>query len=274
LSSNSNQPGEGSRRRIVIPLHRDQPDPGLRRATGVKAAQKGGGKNSVSVSPRRSRLGKILAVCGIIIVVIVVLMAGGVFFWWQHYKTTPEYSLAVLVDAAQRNDMATVDTIIDSDKVIENFAGQVTDKAASRYGVALGGGLRKQIESMSPQLLQTIRDNARAALTTRVKEISQQADNKPFILIALGLPYLMNVAVSGDTAKATATVHDQQVELDMSRAANGWKVVAFRDDALVQRAIDQVIKDLPVIGLGKETRTPDARKRNRGLPPIRDLRIP
>jgi hypothetical protein len=219
-------------------------------------------------------LGKILAVCGIIIVATIVFMAGGVFLWWQHYKTTPAYALALLVDAAQRNEMATVDTIIDTDKVVDNFAGQVTDKAASRYGVALEGGARKQIESLAPQLLPTIRDNARAALTTRVKEISQQADHKPFILIAVGLPYLVNVAVSGDTAKATATIHDQQVELDLSRAENGWKVVAFRDDALVQRAVDQVIKDLPVIGLGSGTRTSDARKRSKGLPPLREPKLP
>lgn len=274
MSANSNQPNEGTRRRIVIPLHRDQPDPGAKRTTSVKAAQKRGGQISGTASPRRSSLGKVLVVFGIIIVMIVVATAGGVFLWWQHYKTTPAYSLAVLVDAAQRDDMATVDTIIDTDKIVDNFAGQVTDKAASRYGVALAGGARKQIESLTPQLLPIIRENARATLTMRVKEISQRADHKPFILIAVALPYLVNVAESGDTAKAIATIHDQQVELDMSRVANGWKVVAFRDDALVQQAIDRVIKDLPVIGLGKETRTPDARKQSKGLPPIREPKLP
>lgn len=270
MSANSNQPNEGSRRRIVVPL---QPNQGAGRKASVKVAQKRAGKSSAPATPGRSRLGKVLAVCGIIVVAFVVFMAGAAFLWWQHYKTTPAYSLALLVDAAQRNDMATVDTIIDSDKIVDNFAGQVTDKAASRYGVALEGGARQKIESMAPQLLPIIRDNARATLTMRIKQISQQADQKPFVLIALGLPYLVNVAVSGDTAKATATIHDQQVELDMARAENSWKVVAFRDEALVQQAIDQVIKELPVIGLGKEGRTLDARKRGKVLLPLREPKL-
>ena len=47
----------------------------------------------------------------------------GAFLWWQHYQTTPAYSLAVLVDAAQRNDMTGVDKIVDTDKIVDNFAG-------------------------------------------------------------------------------------------------------------------------------------------------------
>jgi hypothetical protein len=268
LSADSNQPNEGSRRRIVIPLGQKQA------GAPAKASVKANGQKRASNSPRRSRVGKILAVLGITVVAIVLLAAGGIFFWWQHYKTTPAYSLALLVDAAQRDDMATVDTIIDTDKIVDNFAGEVTDKAASRYGMALGPGARQQIEILAPKLLPAIRQNARAALVTRVKEISQQADRKPFIIVALGLPYLVNVEVNGDTAKATAVVQGQQVELDLSRAVDGWKVVAFRDEQLVQRAIDQVIKDLPVIGLGSDNRTTGAPKHSKGMPPLREPKLP
>jgi hypothetical protein len=222
--------------------------------------------------PPRSRAGKVLAVLGITVLVILLLAVGGVFFWWQHYKTTPAYSLALLVDAAQRDDMTTVDTIIDTDKVVDNFAGEVTNKAAGRYGLALGPGMRKQIEALTPTLLPTIRENARAALTARVKDISQQANQKPFVLVALGIPYLVNVAVSGDTAKATALIRDQQVELDMARAGTGWKVVAFRDDALVQKAVDQLIKNLPVIG--NEKKAIDTGKHGKGLMPLREPNVP
>jgi hypothetical protein len=202
----------------------------------------------------------------------VLFVAGGIFLWWQHYQTTPAYSLAVLVDAAQRNDMATVDTILDTDQIVDNFAGQVTDKAASRYGGALAGLARKQIESLAPQLMPTIRENFRDALVIRVKEISAKGGHKPFIVLAIALPYFMNVAVSGDTAKASALVQDQQVELDLRRAGDSWKVMAVRDDALVQRIIDQVVKELPVIGQGDQF---DIRKRIRKLPPIpRPFQIP
>jgi hypothetical protein len=269
LSANSNQPPDGSRRRIVIPLGPKQ------EGAPAKARIKSPGQKRAANSPHRSRAGKVLAVLGITVVTVVLLAAGGIFFWWQHYKTTPAYSLALLVDAAQRDDMATVDTIIDTDKIVDNFAGEVIDKATGRYGAALGPGARQQIEALAPKLSPAIRQNARATLTTRVKEISRQADHKPFILVALGISYLMNVEVNGDTAKATAVVQGQQVELDLSRAGDGWKVVAFRDEQLVQRAIDQVIKDLPAIGSGSGTRTTDAPKQhNNGLPPLREPKLP
>ncbi|MCU1267399.1 MAG: hypothetical protein JWM21_3717 [Acidobacteria bacterium] len=267
MSADPNQPNEGARRRIVIPLGQQQ--------GGSPARARGKGDNPKAVpGPRRSRLSKILAVLGIAVVAVVLLTAAGIFFWWQHYKTTPSYSLALLVDAAQRNDMATVDTIIDTDKVVANFAGQLTDKAAGRYGVALGDGMRKQIESLTPKLLPSIKEVTRTAMVARVKELSQQANQKPFILVALGMPYLVNVATSGDTAKAVAVVRDQRVELDLARAGEGWKVVAFRDDALVQQAVDQVIKSLPVIGADNATKKSGAH-RNRGvLPSIPELRLP
>ena len=155
------------------------------------------------------------------------------FFWWRHYQTTPAYSLAVLVDAAQRNDMATVDTIADMDKIVDNFAAQVTDKAAGRYGVALSGDMRKQIEALAPKLLPAIRQNVRDAVAARVKEITANSGHQPFIVLAVGLPYFVNVHCRRRRyAKATAVVQDQQVELELARAANGWKVVALRDDAL------------------------------------------
>lgn len=269
MSANSNQPQEGSRRRIVIPLGQKQA------GAPPRARVKGNDQNRASDSPRRSRTGRILAVLGIAVAVVVLLAAGGIFFWWQHYKTTPAYSLALLVDAAQRDDMATVDTIIDTDKVVDNFAGEVTDRAASRYGVALGPAARKQIESLAPKLLPVIRQTARAVVASRVKEISQQAEHKPFIMVALGMQYLLNVEVNGETAKATAVVQGKEIEVGLARAGDGWKVVAFRDEALVQRAIDQIVKDLPVIGLGIETRTSGAPKQHgRGLPPLQEPKLP
>ena len=48
--------------------------------------------------------GRVLAIIGIIIVVVLLGTAAGVYFWWQHYKAQPAYMLALLVDAAQRDD--------------------------------------------------------------------------------------------------------------------------------------------------------------------------
>jgi hypothetical protein len=245
--SSANQPPNGQRRRIVIPLGREAAG-----ASGAAARGKGGRNNPPFAAPPRSRAGKVLVILALILVVFVLLVAGGVFLWWQHYTTTPAYSLAVLIDAAQRNDMATVDSIVDTNQVVDNLALQVTDKAAGRYGGALSGVVRKQIESLAPKFSAAIKQNVRDTLAARVKEISASGNRKPFVVLAVGLPFVVHFEINGDAAKATTLVHDEQVELNLQRAGNGWKVVAFRDDALVQRIIDQVIKELPVIGQGNE----------------------
>jgi hypothetical protein len=223
-------------------------------------------------APRKSRAGKILAILGIGALVLFLCVAAGAFFWWRHYKTTPAYSLALLVDAAQRNDMATVDKIVDTDKIVDNFAAKVTEKTAGRYGAALSNSMRKQIESRVPSLLPAIRQSVRDGIAARVKEISENAKQKPFIIVAMALPYFVNIAENGDTAKATVTIHDSRVEGEMQRDGLAWKLVAVQDDALVQRIVDQVIKDLPAIGQGDEQ---VIRKSLKNLPRnLPEIRIP
>jgi uncharacterized membrane protein len=80
---------------------------------------------------KRGRWSRIFGVAEIIIVGFLIIAAAGAFFWWRHYKTTPAYSLALLVDAVERNDTAFADQLIETDKVLANLASQVTEKAAS-----------------------------------------------------------------------------------------------------------------------------------------------
>jgi hypothetical protein len=78
----------------------------------------------------------------------------------------------------------------------------------------------------------------------------------------------MKVTTAGDTAKATAALSDRTIEMTMRRDSERWKVIEFKDDAVVQRVVDSVMKELPAIGtidpnsplLKKSARN---RKRNR-----------
>ena len=242
------------RRRLVIALDR-----------GKQASYRPG-----PGAPRKRRARKVLAILGIGALVVFLCVAAGAFFWWQHYKTTPAYSLALLVDAAQRNDMATVDKIVDTDKIVDNFAAKVTEKTAGRYGVALSNSMRKQIESRVPSLLSAIRQSVRDGIAARVKEISENAQQKPFIIVAVALPFFVNITENGDTAKATMIIHDSRVEGEMQRDDQAWKLVAVQDDALVQRIVDQVIKDLPAIGEGDQgVIRKNLKNLRRNLPEIR-----
>jgi hypothetical protein len=215
-----------------------------------------------SSAQRKGRLGKVLAILTVLVIFLVLTLAVGAFLWWQHYQTTPTYSLALLVDAAQRNDMPGVDKIVDSDKIVDNFAQQVMDKAAGRYGGALSGEVSKAIHARVPVLLPNIKQQVRDAVAARVKEISSRADQKPFLVVALAMPYFVKVTTTGDKANSIINIHDKQLRMDLERSSDVWKVVSVQDDALLERMVDEVIKDLPAIGRGidSETRKSPARK--------------
>lgn len=203
-----------------------------------------------------SRGARILLVVLLVIAALLIGLAIGFFFWWRSYKTGPAYSLALLVDAAQRNDAPGIDEIVDTNKVIENFAPQVTEQAMGRLGTALTPALRRQVETLVPKLMPRVQQSVREEVVRQVKEIGARAEGKPFFLIALSIPYILDITEEGDAAKAVATHNGRTIELTLQRSGERWKIVNVRDDALAKRVVDSIAKDLPAIGssLEKEAR--------------------
>jgi len=200
------------------------------------------------VRRRGRRWPKIVAALGIIVVVVAVLAAAGGFLWWRHYQTTPAYSLALLVDAVQRNDVTVVNEIVDIDKIVDGLAAEVTEKSVSRYGGTLGARQRSRVEALVPGLLPGVKQSVRDSLVKQLQEISKESEPKPFIVLAIGLPYLVKITTDGDTAKAVAPVRDREIELTLQRNGERWKVEALKDDAVVPRIVDDIMKDFPAIG--------------------------
>jgi hypothetical protein len=217
---------------------------------------------------RGSRGAKILALLGVGFVVIVLAVLAGAFLWWQNYKTRPAYSLALLVDAVQNNDQETFNRIVDTDKVVESFVPQVTEKAIGRYASALTAPLRKQIEALVPKLVPGVKEQVRAEVTKKIKELSERAEGKPFILVALGMPYMVDIREEGDTARVLANLNNRPVELTMTRNGDLWKIVGVKDDAMASQIVDRIAKSLPAL-------TPDVEKEVRkNLPKDVEKNIP
>jgi uncharacterized membrane protein len=207
--------------------------------------------------PKRGTSGaRILLIIALVLGLIVAALLAGGYFWWQSYKTTPAYTLALLVDAAQRNDQAAFDQVVDTDKIVENFVPQVTDKAIGRYASALTAPLRKQVEQLVPKLLPAVKQQVREEVTRQAKEMSERAGNWPFPIVAIGIPYAVGIKEEGDKAIVDVKLKDRPVQLTMQRNGEQWKVVAVRDDALASKIVDDIAKNLPAIGsqLEKEIR--------------------
>jgi len=230
-------------------------------------------RQAASPVPPRGGRGRGAKILGIIAVALVLLIIGVLvcgYFWWQSYKSKPAYSLALLVDAVQRNDTAAFDQIVDTDKIVDNFVPQVTDKALGRYSSALTGPLRSQIESLVPTLMPGIKQKVHEEVVAQVKELSARAEGKPFILVAIGMPYIVDIKEDKDTAKVGVTLKDRPVTLTMERNGERWKIVSVTDETLAARIVDDIAKDLPAVGsqLEKEVRKNLKKNLPGGLPNV------
>lgn len=197
---------------------------------------------------QKRRWPKVLATFGIIAIAVVVLTIAGIFIWWQRYKTTPAYSLALIVDAAQRKDVVALNNMLDTEKIAGNMAGQVTEKAVARYGEALTPAARKSVEVLIPGLMPRVRQDIERELARTVEQFAEQSGRRPFFVIAVMMPYVVNINTQGDVAKVTSTVRNRPTELTLERYADQWKITSVTDEAIVQRVVDRVLQDLPAIG--------------------------
>jgi hypothetical protein len=104
--------------------------------------------------------------------------------------------------------------------------------------------IERQVPSLLPRLKQTIHDE----VVKQIKEFAAKSQPQPFILLVVGVPRLVTVTTEGDTAKVKAPLSDRTIEMTMQRDADRWKVTEFKDDVVVQRVVDNVMKELPAIG--------------------------
>jgi hypothetical protein len=214
------------------------------------------------VNTRKLLLGCVGAV--LVIGIAAILVA---FLWWQSYKTGPAYSLALLVDAVERDDRSMFDELVDTDSVVKNFVPQVTEKAIGRYASGITAPLREQIEALVPTLLPSVKQRVREEVTKQIKALAARAEGKPFILIALGMPYQVDIKEEGDTAHVSANLNNRPTELTMQRKGDLWKIVAVKDDTLATQIVDNIAKDLPSIQNELEKKVREQLKKG-GLPDL------
>lgn len=223
------------------------------------------GKASAARAPKRGRRWlRILGVLALVVVACIVVVAIAGFFSWRRFQASPEYSLALLVDAAQRNDQEQLAKLIDDDAIAKNMIAGVNQKAVERYGGTINATTQQQLDKLMPQVKQTIHNE----VAKEIASFAVKSEDKPFIFLLLTVPSMVKITTEGDTAKATASVSDRNFDFTLHRDADRWKLVGVNDDALVQRVADSIMKDLPPTG-GFDANSPlfknlgRPRKRNR-----------
>ena len=203
---------KSKRNRIVIDLNAPPPPGGWKR-------------------PRRpGRAGRILAIIGVVLLLLLIAVGAGVFFWWQHVKSQPAYTLALLVDAAQRDDRPELERILDLDKISEKFVSDVRSRVSgtSILNSIVPSQLDQIVANITPRLKETLRE----VLPTEIRRVTEPAKGKPVFLVALSAPYFATINQNGASATVDLKFKDEQIQLTMQQVEDRWRVIAIRDDRL------------------------------------------
>lgn len=201
-----------------------------------------------SVARKRRRWPRVLGILALLVVIGVVAAGVGGFLLWRHYQSTPTYTLALILDAAQRNDVAEFQKHINDEEIAKNMTASVSQKAAARYGYALNSSIQQQIDSAMPALLPRVKQAVNDELLKSMQAFAAAPEKRSFITILGAVRSLVTITEEGDSAKAKGTMRGYNIEMAMRRDATGWKVVDVKDDVVVQRIVDGVMKELPPIG--------------------------
>ena len=194
---------------------------------------------------RFGRAGRLLSVTGLVAAGAALLLLVVSYAWWQGFKTSPPYSLALLLDAAQHDDAPAVESLIDADQIAQGFVPQVVENLAGT-GSALPPQARASLSTALPALLPRVRETMRDEIVRTLKSLPQgEASRLPFFARALGVRQATNTTTRGDTATVTLKAGDRPVELSMRRNGEVWKVVTVKDPQLASEIATRLAASLP-----------------------------
>jgi hypothetical protein len=187
---------------------------------------------------------KILKIFGILSGLF--LIAGGVggYFYWQNLKKTPQYSLALLVEAARRDDQAAIDELVNTDEVVDDFMPQITDKAVELYGRNLAPATIQRMAQVAAPLLPAVKQRARSEVPNLIREKTKQFDKIPFWAIAVGASRYLDIKREGENANIKSKIADRPLEVNLKRNGDRWQVVAVKDEVLARRVAEKIGQDL------------------------------
>jgi hypothetical protein len=227
-----------TRKRIVIDL-----DPARGGANQPRGSMHE--KPRAAAGDTRGGIGRVLIVIGVVLLVLAGGIIVGAYVWWRHYQSTPAYSLALLADASQRNDTAAVDSLLDTEKVTDDFVSQVRQRVSGATSLplpsTLPGPLGSAVPIITPKLRQIVHDE----FVKEVQRLTEPAAGKPFILVALSVSYFADIREENKIARVAVNIKDEHLEFTMRPDGDRWRIVAVQDDKLAKLIADAVIRNMP-----------------------------
>jgi hypothetical protein len=183
------------------------------------------------------------AIAGFVVLGLVLVAGISAIVYYQGLKKTPQYSLALLIDAAKRDDKTEIATLVDIDAVVEDFLPQITNKAVELYGRGQPPEVLKKVARLALPLLPAVKERARAELPRVIRERTKKFGSVPFFAMVMGADKYLDIAVDGETAVVKSKLPEHQFEVKMKRSGDRWKMATA-----IARKVGQEIMAVAVGG--------------------------
>ena len=200
---------------------------------------------------KKSAFRRILKITAVALIAILIVGAIGGFFYWRHLKTTPQYSLALLIDAARRDDQAAIDDLVDVDAVVDDFLPQVTDKAIELYGRGLPPATIAKVATVAAPILPSIKERAKAEIPQIIRDKTKRFEDVPFWAIALGANQFVDITVEGEKAFVESKLENRPLKLVLKKNGERWQVIGVQDEEIAKRIAETVGQEIIAIASGK-----------------------
>lgn len=217
---------------------------------------------------KRGKFSRIFRYIGVFLLVFLVIGVVGGYFYWQSLKKTPQYSLALLIDAARRDDQKAVDELVDTDAVVEDFLPQITDKAVELYGRGLPPQTITRVAQVAAPIMPAVKQRARGEIPTLIREKTKKFESVPFWAIALGAERFVEITQNGENATVQSKIENRPLELELKRNGERWQVVGLKDEELARQIAEKIGEEIIAIAQQKNGNNPGRRL---GVDNLQDL---
>lgn len=187
--------------------------------------------------------GMIIKISAVLLILILASFLGG-YLYWRSFENTPQYSLALLVDAARRHDQAQVDQIVEIDAVVDDFMPQITGRAVELYGRGLSPQTIAKVARVATPVMPALKQRARAQLPNLIRKKTERFESVPFAAMVLGADRYLDIRSDGDTAIVRSRLPEHSFEVRMQRDGSGWKIVSVRDEELATEIAQKVGQEI------------------------------
>jgi len=213
-------------------------------------------------------MGRVLRIILIALFAVIVMVTAAGCLYRRSLRSTPQYSLALLIDAARHDDKNAVGSFVDTDKVVDDFVPQIIDSAVEMYGRGLPPQTINNLTVVAQPIMPALKDRARAEVPRVIRERTAKFDYVPFAAIVMGADRYLDIKIKGDAADITSKIPDKPLHLRMTRAGDHWQVVGVDDKDLADKIAQTVGQQIIAVASG--AKIGDASK-NLGVKNLQDV---